>query len=528
MRDGLFKQYFSIFMVTLLTCTALLGLALLTITGMNYTMQRQELLEGIVDNAVAITEKATGSHGLQGEFLTSLSERLGDSSDICVYITNVAGTIQMCTEENCHHGEKAPDRAVDLIRKDGSYFSAGYFSGLFRNKGDYIFGKAIHSGDTIVGYLFATTPVRPLFSYLYETLFSYLFSAGVMMLGAFVVIYTTTLRLTAPLQEMSKAAESFGRGDFSARINVSGNDEIAVLADSFNKMAESLDEFEQNRRSFVANVSHDLRTPMTTIGGSIDGILDGTIPKEEENHYLEIVSQEVKRLSRLTSSLLSAMRVEEQKQDLNLVSVDAWELILNIMFNLEGRIEEKKLYVPDFNTEELYVSADRDMLHQVVYNLIDNAVKYTPVGGELLVTAEKDGKNALISVQNSGNGIAPEEQPFVFERFYKTDKSRGLDKSGTGLGLYIVKMLTTGMGGDVSVESDGESYTRFTVKLPQAAAPVDKTQKEKSHREKQGKEKQSKEKAPKEKQNKENTLSFRMPWNRQKSENGQGESEKEA
>ena len=193
------------------------------------------------------------------------------------------------------------------------------------------------------------------------------------------------------------------------------------------------------------------------------------------------------------------------------------------MFNLEGRIEEKKLYVPDFNTEELYVSADRDMLHQVVYNLIDNAVKYTPVGGELLVTAEKDGKNALISVQNSGNGIAPEEQPFVFERFYKTDKSRGLDKSGTGLGLYIVKMLTTGMGGDVSVESDGESYTRFTVKLPQAAAPVDKTQKEKGHREKQGKEKQNKEK-----QNKENTLSFRMPWNRQKSENGQGESEKEA
>ncbi|MBQ8995618.1 MAG: HAMP domain-containing histidine kinase, partial [Oscillospiraceae bacterium] len=504
MRDGLFKQYFFIFMVTLLTCTALLGLALLTFTGVNYTSQRQQLLAGIVDNAVSIMEKAWTPRGFQEDSLSSLGGHLGDTSDISIYITDVAGTVQMCTEDECHHGTKAPEHAVDQIRKDGSYFSAGYFSGLFRNRGDYVYGAAMRSGGTIVGYLFATTPVGPLFAYLYETLFSYLFSAGVMMLGAFVVIYTTTLRLTAPLQEMSKAAESFGRGDFSARINVTGNDEIAVLAASFNKMAESLDEFEQNRRSFVANVSHDLRTPMTTIGGYIDGILDGTIPKEEENRYLEIVSGEVKRLSRLTSSLISAMRVEEQKQDLNLVSVDAWELILNIMFNLEGRIEEKKLYVPDFETEELYVSADKDMLHQVVYNLIDNAVKYTPVGGELLVTAQKDGKYALISVQNSGNGIAPEEQPFIFERFYKTDKSRGLDRNGTGLGLYIVKMLTTGMGGDVTVESDGESYTKFTVKLLQAAAPVDKTQKEQPHREKRNKEKQPKE----------NTRSFRMPWNR--------------
>lgn len=506
MRDGLFKQYFLIFMVTLLTCTALLGLALLAFTGVNYSSQRQQMLAGIVDNAIALTEKSWPTNGLTGALMPALGARTGDNSDICIYVTDVAGKIQMCSEDVCHHGEKAPDHAVDQIRKDGSYFSANYFSGLFKNNGDYVYGAAIRNKDIIVGYLFATTPIGPLFSYLYETLFSYLFSAGVMMLGAFVVIYTTTLRLTAPLQEMSKAAESFGRGDFSARINVTGNDEIAVLADSFNKMAESLDEFEQNRRSFVANVSHDLRTPMTTIGGYIDGILDGTIPKEDEKRYLEIVSEEVKRLSRLTSSLISAMRVEEQKQDVNLVSVDAWDLILNIMFNLEGRIEEKKLYVPDFETEELYVSADKDMLHQVVYNLIDNAVKYTPVGGELLVTAKKDGKYALISVQNSGNGISLEEQPFIFERFYKTDKSRGLDRSGTGLGLYIVKMLTTGMGGDVSVESDGESYTKFTVKLLQASAPAEKVQKEKVHREK----------AVKDSKSKENTISFWIPWNRNK------------
>lgn len=508
MRNGLFKQYFSIFMVTLLSCTALLGLALLAFTGMNYTSQRQELLAGIVSSTAETVPDLWKGGEVGRDLQEYLRDRSGASAGISLFVTDPSGAIQFCTEAECHHGEKVVGRVVDLIRKDKSYFAVGYFSGLFRNRGDYTYGKAILNGDVIVGYLFASTPVGPLFSYLGETLFSYLFSAGVMLLGAFVVIYTATLRLTAPLQEMSKAAESFGRGDFSARINVSGDDEIAVLADSFNKMAESLDEFEQNRRSFVANVSHDLRTPMTTIGGYIDGILDGTIPKEEENRYLEIVSGEVKRLSRLTSSLISAMRVEEQNTEVTLTSVDAWELILNIMFNLEGRIEEKKLYVQDFETEELFVSADKDMLHQVVYNLIDNAVKYTPVGGELLVTAKKEGKNAVIAVQNSGNGIPLDEQPLIFERFYKTDKSRSLDKTGTGLGLYIVKRLTTGMGGDVAVESDGESYTRFTVKLPLAAAPVEKAVRDKV---KIASDRSQEKKAPREK-----TGTFWLSWNRSK------------
>ncbi len=509
MRNGLFKQYFSIFMVTLLSCTALLGLALLAFTGMNYSVGRQEVLTGIATSAAETTEQFWTGGDVSAAFREFLDTRAGSGTGISLYVTDPAGNIKYCTEGNdCHHGGKVPAKAVDTIRKEKAYFSVGYFSGLFRNKGDYTYGRSIEKNGTIVGYLFASTPVGPLFSYLAETLFSYLFSAGVMLLGAFVVIYTATLRLTAPLQEMSKAAENFGRGDFSARIDVTGDDEVAVLADSFNKMAESLEELEQNRRSFVANVSHDLRTPMTTIGGYIDGILDGTIPKEEENRYLEIVSEEVKRLSRLTSSLISAMRVEERNTDVVLTSVDAWEIILNIMFNLEQRIEEKKLYVQDFETEELYVSADKDMLHQVVYNLIDNAVKYTPVGGELLVTAKKDGKYALISVQNSGNGIAPEEQPFVFERFYKADKSRGLDKSGTGLGLYIVKRLTTGMGGDVTLESDGESYTRFTVKLLQTAPPVEKTVKDKI--------KVASDRTQKEKPPKEGTRSFWLPWNRPK------------
>ena len=253
-----------------------------------------------------------------------------------------------------------------------------------------------------------------------------------------------------------------------------GDDEIAMLARSFNKMADSLEELETNRRNFIANVSHDLRTPMTTIGGYIDGILDGTIPKSEQKHYLEIVSEEVKRLSRLTSSLLSVMRLEESNQSVELTNVEVWNMILNVMFNLEQRIEEKKIYIPDLDPQECEVKADKDMLHQVIYNLMDNAVKYTPIGGEINVSVNESEGKTSITVRNSGQGISEEEQPYVFERFYKTDKSRGIDRGGTGLGLYIVKMLTLAMGGTVDLESDGESYTQFTVTLQSAPLSRDR------------------------------------------------------
>ncbi|MBQ4240914.1 MAG: HAMP domain-containing histidine kinase, partial [Oscillospiraceae bacterium] len=389
MRDGLFKKYFTIFLVTLLSCTGLLGFTLLAISGANYTSEKEKTMSAL---ASRYGELASGvldpQTRLQSE--SELTQSAGQAEPAIVCVTDEQGEILYKSDESLVFSLKDFRKSIGTIRKSGRSFSAEYISGLFLSKGNYVYGVPVRSGSGETGYLFLFTSVGPLFSYLGETMATYAFSVGIMFLVAFVVIYTTTMQLISPLQDMSRAAESFGKGDFSARIEVEGNDEIAMLARSFNRMAESLDEFETNRRSFIANVSHDLRTPMTTIGGYIDGILDGTIPKSEQKHYLEVVSEEIKRLSRLTSSLLSVMRLEESNQSVELTNVDAWDLILNIMFNLEQRIEEKKIYIPDLNPENREVRADKDMLHQVIYNLIDNAVKYTPVGGEINVSVTEE------------------------------------------------------------------------------------------------------------------------------------------
>ncbi|MBQ4093675.1 MAG: ATP-binding protein, partial [Oscillospiraceae bacterium] len=165
-------------------------------------------------------------------------------------------------------------------------------------------------------------------------------------------------------------------------------------------------------------------------------------------------------------------------------------------------IEEKRIRVPDFEPDDAWVKADKDMLHQVVYNLLDNAVKYTPVGGEMRVNITPQGDKTEISIYNTGKGISPEEQPYIFERFYKTDKSRGIDRSGTGLGRYIVKMLVGGMDGSVRVSSDGESYTEFIVTLQSAPVPVDFIARER---------RQAEEKAERAAAAKRGW--FRLPWN---------------
>ena len=478
MKDGLFKRYFRIFFTTLLSCTLFLGVAMLAFSGVNYASQRQQLLKTAAEKtAEQAAETWNGNTFRYVEVRKTLLKASADYG-VDVFVTDGEGKILCCSEKECHHGETASRASLKALRKNGSYSGGGYFRGLTGGDADFINGVPVRTADGVSGFAFATTSMKPLFSYLYETLFTYLFSVLVMLLAAFVVIYTTTTQLTAPLQEMSRAAQRFGKGDFDARVKVEGSDDIAVLAGSFNQMAESLAEFEKNRRSFVANVSHDLRTPMTTIGGYIDGILDGTIPREKQDDYLKIASEEVKRLSRLTSSLLQVMKLEEnRKEDIELVSVDAREIIINILLNLEQRIEEKKIFIPDLELPDVaFVRANRDMFHQVIYNLLDNAVKYTPAGGEInLSLREEEDQKTVISIYNTGRGIAREEQASIFERFYKTDKSRSIDRSGTGLGLYIVKMLTTGMGGTVEVDSDGESYTRFTVTMETAPAPKNLT-----------------------------------------------------
>lgn len=480
MRDGLFKQYITTFGLTLFTCTLVLGIALLYFSAKNYTEEKREALVSASERAVTIAGEGIVVTPSAIVINTSVTEGftvIYDTTGVTTFFTNATGRVIACSEGlACTHTTRVNERISDVIIKRGSYFDARYFEGFFQHRGEYTYGVPLRQDNEIVGYIFVSLPITPLFSYLSDMMLTFLISAGTMLLVAAVFIYFATKRLVRPLHEITSAAKAFGTGNFEARVTVTGTDELGRLAQSFNTMADSLSEFESMRRSFVANVSHELRTPMTTIGGYIDGILDSTIPPEKEGYYLSVVSDEVKRLSRLTSSLLDITRIEEGAYEVNTVTINVWKVILSVMGNAEGRISEKNIHIPDLNAAPKFAVCDQDMLYQIFYNLIDNAIKFTPEGGTITVTVTGTAEHVFIVVRNTGMGIKADELTHIFERFYKTDKSRGLDRAGTGLGLYIAKTLSQKMGGDLSVSSKYCEYAQFTITLK--AGVVDKRAKQ--------------------------------------------------
>ena len=290
-------------------------------------------------------------------------------------------------------------------------------------------------------------------------------------LATLIVVYFITERISSPLREMSRAAKEYAAGKFDVRVPVKGKDEIAELAVASNNMATSLQNLENMRSSFVSNVSHELRTPMTSIAGFIDGILSGAIPQEKQGYYLQLVYEEVLRLSRLVTTLLDLSRIQAGDRKFVSTNFDIAEMARQILISFENRIEQKHLNVEfDCAEDRLMAYADRDAIYQVLYNICDNAVKFSKEGGVYRISLLPKDKKIFVSVYNEGIGISPQELPMIFDRFYKSDKSRGLDKKGVGLGMYITKTIIDAHGQEIWVKSEYGSYCEFTFTLQQSAA----------------------------------------------------------
>lgn len=309
----------------------------------------------------------------------------------------------------------------------------------------------------------------------YSSFETVLLAAVWVMIAALIALYFITERTIEPLREMSRAAKKLSVGSFDTKVPVRGRDEIAQLAQTFNQMSDSLQSMERMRSAFIANVSHDLRTPMTTISGFIDSILDGVIPPEEQEHYLRLVSDEVRRLSRLVNQLLDISRLQAGERKLVKRSFDICEMGRQILISFEQKIEDKHLEVSFVCDEDrMQVFGDQDAVHQIFYNICDNAVKFSREGGQLRLQftrerrPERGGKfKVVVRVYNEGQGIPPEDQPYIFERFYKSDKSRSLDKTGVGLGMYIAKTIIEAHGETISVRSEYGKDCEFTFTMPQ-------------------------------------------------------------
>ena len=395
------------------------------------------------------------------------------STDKHIILCDRDGVVVSCSDLdlNCPHiGQKLDPIIISTLIDTRLYDQQSSLNGFYHGP-RLVVGKPIFKGYGLLGFVFVSADTVSVTSVWKEFVGVILGITVTVMLIAMAAAFVFSKKTAEPLDEMARAARRFARGDFSVRVPSKGhrNDEIGGLLDAFNNMAASLEEADTQRRAFIANVSHELRTPMTTIAGFADGILDGTIPPEQERKYLQKISDETKRLSRLVRNMLDLSQAEYRAADpTKRTKFDVSELMLTTLLSFEDRATKKQLDVdPQLPEDPIVVFADRDAITQVIYNLLDNAVKFAAVGSVITLRLYKRGKKAYISVKNCGETIPPDDLPYIFDRFHKSDRSRSLDKNGVGLGLHLVKTILKNHEEDI-VATSHDGVTEFLFTLPLA------------------------------------------------------------
>ena len=380
-------------------------------------------------------------------------------SDSHVMVATPEGVIVYATSGSAdliefQYAELSPATVASIV--DGSRVGMDQLDGLYREP-RYLVGLPITNDKGYLQGLVLVSASASNISGVWRDLSGILLvTALAVVLIAAIISSVTSMRQSQPIKEIAAAARQFGLGRLDVRVDVgSRRDEGGELAEAFNAMADSLAKSEQRRSEFIANVSHELKTPMTSIAGFADGILDGTIPPDQERHYLQIISSETRRLSRLQSD----ERAAQQQFDL-------CETLVRALVTLEGKVNAKRLEVDAQlpQDEPVPVWGDQDAITQVCFNLLDNAIKFSQEGGVLGLGVSVKGAKATVTISNQGETIPPGEQQLIFDRFHKTDHSRSADRDGVGLGLYIVKTILNSHKETIScVSEDGVTKFIFTM-----------------------------------------------------------------
>ena len=406
------------------------------------------------------------------EFLLNL-DIASQITDADAVICDGNGRIILCSDAllGCEHqGMHITDK--DYLKKviqNGGDTAVGVLKGLYTDS-RYVVATPIVNSSGSNGIVIVSTPTAATTTILNRISNIFLTAAVFVVLIAVLAVSAFARRESRPLRDMARTANAFGHGNLEARVKVEDgySEEMEELALAFNNMALSLQKSEYQRQEFVANVSHELKTPMTTIAGYVDGILDGTIPPERHRYYLGIVSDETKRLSRLVRSMLDISQLQDQEiPEEKKMHFDLEECAGQVLITFEKKITDKHIDVDvDIPEHPVYTFANKDSVTQVIYNLLDNAVKFCPEGGQLGLRIREGGNKAYVSISNQGETIPADELPLVFDRFHKLDKSRSQNRDGWGLGLYIAKTIVCSHGENISVTSrDGKTEFTFTMPL---------------------------------------------------------------
>lgn len=477
-RSTIFRRYFSFAALIVLVCMVILGLVLIIFVSSQWWNDKTDTLVGNARNIVSVAkeyhlaDKSEADH--TKKLLSSTLNTMSAATKSDYFITDREGNILVC--ENSLNGVCAEHGKMKITE---DYMNRALNNGFTNYVSDPVFGRGKFvvavpisndvSGGESIGAVFAVeNAVEGLLPYILGILNVFFFTAIALLGVSSITIYQLCKGIAVPLEEMEEVTKHFAKGEFEHRANENyKRGYFSSFAAALNKMADELAVNEEAQKSFIANVSHELKTPMTTIGGFIDGILDGTIPENEQRKYLQTVSSEVKRLARIVVSMLNLSKIEAGEVALSPVEYDISKQIFDTLLSFERRIDEKNISIKGF--EEMgpvTAYADKDLIQQVIYNLFDNAVKFTPENGTITVFAKNTETETCVTIRNTGVSVSNEEISRIFERFYKVDKSRSFDVKGVGLGLYIVKTIINMHDGEITASSKEGEYTEFSFKLP--------------------------------------------------------------
>lgn len=476
-KGNLFRRYFGVSALIVLIGFMFLGFTMLLFNAAQWWQDKTDSLSRNAHN-IAVNYAELHQNDLSDEekddLLFSALEFTYKATLSEYFISDNEGNVIYCADENngdgalceIHSNMKISASNIEKALDDGytEYTTSDEFG-----MGKFVVAEPISVDGETVGIVFAVEDAvqgfLPYVSGIAQTLF---YSICFSLIIIFILIFFVTRGIARPLEEMQEVTEYYARGEFQHKADENYKKRnFADFAKALNKMGSELALTEESRKSFVANVSHELKTPMTSIVGFVDGILDGTIPPEQEKKYLSIVSNEAKRLSRMVVSMLNLSKIEAGEIELSPKVYDVSSQIFETLLSFEKSIDEKNISIEGFEEMEgVKLCGDKDLIQQVIYNLLDNAVKFTPENGTIRLFAENNGKTTKVTIRNSGAGVKAEEISRIFERFYKVDKSRSFDTKGVGLGLYIVKTIINMHDGDITATSKSGEYTEFKFEIP--------------------------------------------------------------
>ncbi len=465
MRKSVFSEFFTLCAAIISAAVVCAAVVLIVISSEFYKNDKKSFLVTNADSVMTATKLAIDSAGgVSTDYLKNMYLNVTDTTEIVFTLTDSNGVALVCSEAPpCSHtGRNIGEETLNKVDEDG-FFELSTLDHFYPSTVFNLVYKFEAAGNEY--YLFSKLSDTPLQQYLTKLIITLAIVSVIVLALVFVAIYAAVKHLMAPVKDMTLAAKRFGDGDFSEKLYVPEDNEFGFLANSLNEMASSLEAIEENRKSFISNVSHELRTPMTTIGGFVDGILDGTIPAEKHNYYLRIVSEEIDRLARLVRSMLNISKYEAGEMEMTKEVFDLMPILVKTVLMFEKRIDDKHVEIRGIDRGMFMVNADADLIQQVIYNLVENAVKFVNDGGYIEFAFESKDDTSIIRIRNSGEGLKANEISKVFDRFYKADASRGIDKTGVGLGLSIVRSIIKLHEGKILVRSEPDSFVEFEIRI---------------------------------------------------------------